>query len=44
MSEQTSRLAIIIDSTGAEKNAESLTSALSGLTEWGQKAAASAGK
>lgn len=44
MSEQTSRLAIIIDSTGAEKNAESLTSALHGLTEWGQKAAASAGK
>ncbi|MHA6636604.1 phage tail tape measure protein [Citrobacter farmeri] len=44
MSEQTSRLAIIIDSTGAEKKAESLTSALHGLTEWGQKAAASAGK
>ncbi|HIG9583249.1 TPA: phage tail length tape measure family protein, partial [Escherichia coli] len=44
MSEQTSRLAIIIDSTGAEKNAESLASALHGLTEWGQKAAASAGK
>ncbi|HBK3300186.1 TPA: phage tail length tape measure family protein [Citrobacter koseri] len=44
MSEQTSRLAVIIDSTGAEKNAESLSSALHGLTEWGQKAAASAGK
>ncbi|EMU1126973.1 phage tail length tape measure family protein [Citrobacter koseri] len=44
MPEQTSRLAVIIDSTGAEKNAESLTSALHGLTEWGQKAAASAGK
>lgn len=44
MAEQTSRLAIIIDSTGAEKNAESLSSALHGLTEWGQKAAASAGK
>lgn len=44
MSEQTSRLAVIIDSAGAEKNAESLTSALHGLTEWGQKAAASAGK
>lgn len=44
MAEQTSRLAIIIDSTGAEKNAESLTSALHGLTEWGQKAAVSAGK
>lgn len=44
MAEQTSRLAIIIDSTGAEKNASSLSSALHGLTEWGQKAAASAGK
>jgi len=44
MAEQTSRLAVIIDSTGAEKNAESLSSALHGLTEWGQKAAASAGK
>ncbi|WOR27111.1 phage tail tape measure protein [Citrobacter braakii] len=44
MSEQASRLAIIIDSTGAEKNAENLTTALSGLTEWGMKAAASAGK
>ncbi|WP_052406310.1 phage tail tape measure protein [Citrobacter sedlakii] len=44
MSEQKSRLAIIIDSTGAEKNAESLTSALHGLTEWGRKAAFSAGK
>ncbi len=44
MAEQTSRLAIIIDSTGAEKNASSLSSALNGLTEWGQKAAASAGK
>lgn len=44
MAEQTSRLAVIIDSTGAEKNAESLTSSLHGLTEWGVKAAASAGK
>lgn len=44
MAEQTSRLAIIIDSTGAEKNAENLTTVLSGLTEWGMKAAASAGK
>ncbi|POT55149.1 phage tail protein [Citrobacter amalonaticus] len=44
MAEQTSRLAIIIDSTGAEKNAENLTTALSGLTEWGMKAAASVGK
>lgn len=37
MSEQTFRLAIIIDSTRAEKNAESLTCALHGLTEWGRK-------
>lgn len=44
MAEQTSRLAIIIDSTGAEKNAENLTTALSCLTEWGMKAAASAGR
>ena len=44
MSDQTSRLAIIIDSSGAQSNAESLTDALHGLTEWGQKAAASAGK
>lgn len=44
MSEQTSRLAIIIDSTGAEKNAESLTSALAGLTAGGAKAASSAGR
>ncbi|HGW8947759.1 TPA: hypothetical protein ACOJ2T_005136 [Klebsiella pneumoniae] len=28
MTEQTSRLAIILDSTGAEKNADSLASAL----------------
>lgn len=44
MTEQTSRLAIVIDSTGAEKNADNLTTALHGLTDWGQKAAASAGK
>lgn len=44
MPDQTSRLAIIIDSSGAQSNAESLTDALHGLTEWGQKAAASAGK
>lgn len=44
MSEQTSRLAIIIDSTGAEKNAESLTSALGRMTGAGEKAATSASK
>lgn len=44
MSETESRLAVVIDSTGAEKNAVNLTTALQGLTEWGQKAAASAGK
>lgn len=44
MAEQQSRLAIIIDSTGAQRNAEGLAGALSGLTEWGQKAAASSGK
>lgn len=44
MAEQKSRLAIVIDSTGAQRNAEGLAGALSGLTEWGQKAAASSGK
>lgn len=44
MTEQTSRLAIIIDSTGAEKNAENLTTALSKMTQAGGRAAASAGK
>ncbi|MBK0003361.1 phage tail length tape measure family protein [Erwinia sp. S38] len=44
MTEQKSRLAIIIDSSGAEKNAGSLSDALSNLTEWGLKAVASAGK
>jgi len=44
MSETESRLAVVIDSTGAEKNAVNLTTALQGLTEWGQKAAASANK
>lgn len=44
MAEQQSRLAIVIDSTGAQRNAEGLAGALSGLTEWGQKAAASSGK
>lgn len=44
MAEQQSRLAIVIDSTGAQRNAEGLAGALSGLTEWGKKAAASSGK
>jgi len=44
MSETESRLAVVIDSTGAEKNAVNLTTALQGLTEWGQKAASSANK
>lgn len=44
MSETESRLAVVIDSTGAEKNAVNLTTALQGLTEWGLKAAASANK
>ncbi|MBA7854114.1 phage tail length tape measure family protein [Enterobacter sp. RHBSTW-00901] len=44
MSEQTSRLAIVIDSTGAEKNAENLTTALDKMTQAGQGAADSANK
>lgn len=44
MSEQTSRLAIIIDSTGAERNAESLASALSRMTQAGNKATDGANK
>jgi lambda family phage tail tape measure protein len=42
MSEQESRLAIIIDSTGAEKNAENLTDALKKMTLAGQESATSA--
>ncbi|WP_122490317.1 phage tail length tape measure family protein [Klebsiella variicola] len=38
MTEQTSRLAIILDSTGAEKNADSLASALNKMTAEGEKA------
>ncbi|HDN2736161.1 TPA: phage tail length tape measure family protein [Klebsiella pneumoniae] len=38
MTEQTSRLAIILDSTGAEKNADSLASALNKITAEGEKA------
>ncbi|MGX3028009.1 phage tail length tape measure family protein [Klebsiella pneumoniae] len=38
MTEQTSRLAIVLDSTGAEKNADSLASALNKMTAEGEKA------
>lgn len=38
MTEQTSRLAIIIDSSGAEKQADSLTVALDKMTQSGDKA------
>lgn len=44
MTEQTSRLAIVIDSTGAQKNADNLASALGKMTQAGEKAANSAGK
>ncbi|MDU4943820.1 MAG: phage tail tape measure protein [Mixta calida] len=44
MTEQTSRLAIIIDSTGAQRNAEGLAGALAKMTQAGQKAADSAGR
>ncbi|WKM72887.1 phage tail length tape measure family protein [Klebsiella oxytoca] len=44
MTEQTSRLAVIIDSTGAQKNADSLASALGRMTQAGDKAVNSAGK
>ncbi|WP_241609708.1 phage tail tape measure protein, partial [Rosenbergiella australiborealis] len=44
MAEQTSRLAVIIDSSGAQKNTETLASSLAKLTQAGQKAAAGAGK
>ncbi|WP_277753992.1 hypothetical protein [Rosenbergiella epipactidis] len=37
MSEQTSRLAVILDSSGAKRNAESLTDALVRLTTGGEK-------
>lgn len=36
MTEQTSRLAIIIDSTGAKNNAENLTSSLVKMTQAGK--------
>lgn len=41
MSEQTSRLAIVIDSSGAEKQADSLTVALDKMTQSGDKAVTS---
>ncbi|KDF21547.1 phage tail length tape measure family protein [Klebsiella aerogenes] len=44
MTEQTSRLAIIIDSSGAEKQAENLATALVKMTQAGDRAASSAGK
>lgn len=44
MAEQTSRLAIIIDSTGAERNADSLASALGKMTQAGEQASNSANK
>ena len=44
MTEQTSRLAIIIDSTGAKNNADNLTSSLVKMTQAGETAANSAGK
>lgn len=43
MAEQTSRLAVIIDSSGAQKNAENLASALGRMTQAGDKASKSAG-
>ncbi|EFE7739091.1 phage tail length tape measure family protein [Escherichia coli] len=44
MAEQQSRLAIIIDSTGAERNVDSLTAALGKMTGVGERAATAAGK
>lgn len=44
MAEQTSRLAIIIDSTGAERNADSLASSLAKMTQAGEHASSSANK
>ncbi|WP_432372259.1 phage tail tape measure protein [Pantoea allii] len=44
MPEQQSRLAIIIDSTGAQRNAEGLSGALNKMTQAGQRAADGAGK
>ncbi|HBZ1307867.1 TPA: phage tail protein [Klebsiella pneumoniae] len=44
MTEQTSRLAIVIDSSGAEKQADNLATALVKMTQAGGRAATSAGK
>lgn len=44
MTEQTSRLAIVIDSSGAEKQANNLATALVKMTQAGDRAASSAGK
>ena len=44
MAEQTSRLAVIIDSSGAQNNTETPASSLAKLTQAGQKAADGAGK
>lgn len=44
MTEQTSRLAIVIDSSGAEKQADNLATALVKMTHAGNRAASSAGK
>ncbi|HCA5698278.1 TPA: phage tail length tape measure family protein [Klebsiella pneumoniae] len=44
MTEQTSRLAIIIDSSGAEKRADNLATALVKMTQAGERAATCAGK
>lgn len=44
MAEQTSRLAVIIDSSGAQKNTDTLASSLTKLTQAGQKAADGASK
>ncbi|CAM4349208.1 phage tail tape measure protein [Pluralibacter gergoviae] len=44
MTEQTSRLAIVIDSTGAKRNADSLADSLAKLTTGGEKTIAAAGR
>ena len=44
MTEQPSRLAIVIDSSGAEKKADNLATALVKMTQAGERAATSAGK
>ncbi|HBR0850289.1 TPA: phage tail length tape measure family protein [Klebsiella pneumoniae] len=44
MTEQTSRLAIVLDSSGAEKQADNLATALVKMTQAGERAATSAGK